>query len=191
MNVQTGYQEQVQSQFNASGLTPEEYVETEDYKTLTNKASKDIGEIKDVPGYYDDPDLRTSGKKIIESTPIIGSGKKFIEEARGLSLEQTKIVGGEMTGLGIGGVDNKSFRSSLGSTTLAGGLLAADVAVVGSAAKFGMNAGKISLEKNLAKQLSIKSEILAGSPVKFKGVTDEQKDQSKTYQRPGSNTFYD
>lgn len=127
--------------------------------------------LKDVQGLYDEPDYRSTSTKIIEGSPIIGSGINLLKQARGMSGAVSTQISAE-TGLGVGGASQREALKAIGGTTLAGGLFSLDVGMVGGAAKYGLQAGKTSLSKSLSKELSIGAEQLSKAPVVSGSIVD-------------------
>ena len=66
------YGDIVQTQFESSGLTPEEYIATPEYEKLTTDYATKIASVPSVPGYYADPDLRTPTAKAVDIGKGIG-----------------------------------------------------------------------------------------------------------------------
>ena len=159
-NVQSGYSEEIQSQFEKSGLTPEEFVETQEYKETTSKAQKQYEKIEDVPGLWGEPDT----KRI----PFVTDIKTLQEAGVGEKL-QTKWTAEDITGEKLSGkyVKEAGKQSILPAVSLTADTLT--LATLPGIGSLGVSTGRTALQKSLSKQLSLGQEGLSSAKITFVG----------------------
>jgi len=165
-NIQQSYQKEIQSQFQKSGLSVEDFKSSKQFKNVTSKAKSELSKLQNVEGFYDAPDLRTPWQTLKGNLPISSSGNTFLSSAKETSAAvQTQSQAEKI--IGVGSVSQKESLTSIGRTALFGGLFALDVIAGISAAKAGIDVGINVIEKSLTEGISKRLSGLGESRVIF------------------------